>query len=194
MSDVEFDLDLINRVKNHLKWKCNSFKCDLQAAKALQGCDDASLNLKKGWFIAGGAIVSLLQGEEPNDYDMYFESNDWCTYYSDTVQNKKYDYLIANVGSYANMPVDGKLVTTNAITLNNNFQLITKLTGQPTDVTKSFDYEHCRAYYIPETHVLYMTKLTYNCIMQKRLVKHNVNPDASYSRESKFMNKGWKIA
>ena len=194
MSDVQFDLDLINKVKNHLKWKCNMFQCDLQSARALTGNDDAGLDLAKGWYISGGAIVSLLQGNLPNDYDVYFESDDWSHFYSDMVQRKSNDHLIADMNTYANLQVEGKVITANAITLNNKFQLITKVSGPPTEVIKSFDYEHCRAYYIPSTHVLYMTQSTYNCIMRKQLVKNNINPIAKYSRESKFLNKGWKVA
>lgn len=34
--------------------------------------------IKENAIITGGAIVSMLQGEEPNDYDIYFKTKDSC--------------------------------------------------------------------------------------------------------------------
>jgi hypothetical protein len=55
--------------------------------------DDIKNLIKDNAIITGGALVSLLNGEEPNDYDIYFKTHDSCKaiaqYYAD-IWNKSH--------------------------------------------------------------------------------------------------------
>lgn len=46
----------------------------------LKNIDDEEIKkvIKENAIITGGALVSLLQGEQPNDYDVYFKTHDSC--------------------------------------------------------------------------------------------------------------------
>lgn len=52
------------------------------------GDEEIKKVIKENAIITGGALVSLLQGEQPNDYDVYFKTHDSClavaNYYAKT--------------------------------------------------------------------------------------------------------------
>lgn len=57
--------------------------------KWLKSIDDECIVdiIKNNTIVTGGALVSLLNGEEPNDYDIYFKTQESCfavaQYYAD---------------------------------------------------------------------------------------------------------------
>lgn len=193
MSDVKFDVELINKVKFHLKYKYLSLMSDMLAEKSLI---DGEVNekvvdeLQSGTFISGGCIASLLLNEPVNDYDMYFTNETSMNFFKEWVTTKTNNKMVKDVnGNYDGFILKGKVITPNAITLSNKFQMITVLYGEPKTVTDTFDYEHCRAFYIPSDNKLFISPSTYNCIMNKKLVKRG--PERKYSREDKFIKRGW---
>lgn len=190
MSDVKFDVDLIGKVKKHLKWKYISMINDIRAEIALMGGDVEGLDLINGTFISGGSIVSLLLNEPVNDYDMYFTNETTMNFFTDWVTAKTNNKMVQDVNAnYDGFLLKGKVITPNAITLTNKFQMITVLCGEPKIVTDTFDYEHCRAFYVPAEDKLFISPNTYTCIMNKKLVKHG--PERKHSREDKFIKRGW---
>jgi hypothetical protein len=189
MTKFEFDVNKINQIKTYLKLKYESFCLDLKAESALSGKNLDHVDLKAGTFISGGAIVSLLLDEPVNDFDVYFTDNNSMKYFNSLVNNSVTNLVKEINAEYHGAKINGLMITSNAITLKNNFQLITKTCGEPKDVTSTFDYEHCRAYYIPAEDKLFISPLTYNCIMNRKLVIHN--KEALHNREQKFIDRGW---
>jgi hypothetical protein len=189
MTKFEFDVNKINRIKTYLRMKYESFCIDLKAEAALSNLSLEGIDLKSGTFISGGAIASLLLDESVNDFDVYFTDNNSMKYFNSLVNNSVTNLVKEINAEYHGAKINGLMITSNAITLKNNFQLITKTCGEPKDVTSTFDYEHCRAYYIPAEDKLFISPLTYNCIMNKKLVIHN--KEALHNREQKFIDRGW---
>lgn len=190
MKKYEFDVDKINLVKKYLKLKYESFCLDLMAESALSGSKLENVSLTSGTYIAGGAIASLLLNEPVNDFDVYFTDDNTCKYFNNLVNNSV-EGLVKDINeNYFGTLIKGKVITSNAITLKNNFQLITKLSGEPKHVTSTFDFEHCRAYYVPAEDKLFISPLTYNCIMNRKLMVHNKDT-YSTNRLNKFRDRGW---
>ncbi len=133
----------------------------------------------KNSFISGGAIVSLLENQKPNDYDIYFKDSETALavarYYverwnkhrhgdkSATVTQdeitKRIKVFVQSAGVTGNK--DGRnnqkdeskyrpvFLTDNAITLSDDIQLIVRFVGSPEEVHKNFDFVHCTNYFDP---------------------------------------------
>lgn len=145
-------------------------------------------------YIAGGAIVSLALGEEPQDYDVFCDDDKTADAFRDIWKNKDFPYkaeLLAN--------------TKNAVTFKLNtgevIQVVTRFTGPPSRVFESFDYEHCKCYYYQSywsgaLQIETPEILVYNreLIEQKTLVytgekdKYCLN---TLKRMHKFVSRGW---
>lgn len=146
-------------------------------------------------FISGGAIGSLLRGEEPNDYDMYFQMDPFVDV--KTFIELEKDNIMTTVEHYrnrgGNVLDDEKgtpLITENAITMKDKLQLIYKSYGTPDQIRKTFDYIHCMPYYSIGEDKLYISKEQYDLCIYKVL---KINNRSSYSkyREEKFKKRGW---
>ena len=144
--------------------------------------------------MSGGCIASLLQGEDPKDFDIWFTSK----LVADPIIN-----LYTNDGSYKNdvkdvdpkyrdsVGIDGKLITENAITLKDDLQLITKNYGTPDEIRKSFDFVHCMPYYIPSEDKLYISREQYDCCVN-RILRVNNKDSVIMSREMKFYERNYR--
>jgi hypothetical protein len=103
--------------ENGLLQKTIKAKLSLAHKKWINSIDDEKVQelAKKNSFISGGAIVSLLQDEEPNDYDIYFTDFDTtlavADYYKDR-WNKNHD---TKVGLRITHEDSGKLKTKNEL-------------------------------------------------------------------------------
>ncbi len=98
-------------------------------------------------YIAGGAIVSLVAGEPVQDYDLFVRTNAARdTFRAHYERNKAVEgnkYWV-------------KAFTENAVTIKVDnfdtvFQLVTRFTGTPDRVFTTFDFEHVKAYFVPDT-------------------------------------------
>jgi hypothetical protein len=195
------------------------------------------------YILTGGAIVSLLLGEEPNDYDIYFDNLDVCklvaehycnpTSYStvchyfpvsvNTISIKNRQPAVPGtlsiasiknpneddpfevdvppaIGSYygkkqKNTSGPGNLVnvSSNAISLDNGIQIITRICGGPSDIHSTFDFVHCVSYYTPETGLV-LNRFAMESILTKEL-KYLGSDYATHSifRLAKFIERGWSI-
>lgn len=141
----------------------------------------------KDAFIAGGAIVNLVLGETPNDYDYFVKTAE--------LNKKLKDHFNVN-------PITPhylvKAITENGITfelLTNeklvDIQIITRFIGPIERVFTSFDYEHCKAYFDLHTHNLYYKK---SIIMNKELIYTGKDgyPVNALKRLVRFVRRGWK--
>lgn len=149
----------------------------------------AGLKIKENVYVAGGAIVNLRTDTTVADYDFFIKSDE------------ARDYIVTLLGDYfdTHAPDDRacelRAHTQNGYTLNFDgtiIQLVTRFTGPPERVFKSFDFEHCKAFYDYAT-----GELVYNeeLIMSKKLVYTGEDnyPLNTMKRLVKFIRRGYDI-
>lgn len=150
---------------------------------------------EQDWFISGGVIGSLLRGEQPNDIDIYFRTLGTHNHVVDllTKSPEMKDKIQDIEEKYRDLRgKDGKCITENAITMKNGLQFITRHTGSPTEIRKSFDFVHCMPWYSVESNKIYISEEQYYCCVNKVLKKSN--PDNwTVEREQKFINAGYTL-
>jgi hypothetical protein len=168
-------------------------------------------------YITGGAIVSLLKNEEPNDYDIYFidkESAKAVTeYYLKVFENECSSISIEgteiqeneNGGIRLYIPHGGTLradketedfkpyfLSSNAVSLSNDIQLIHRFYGSPEKIHDSYDFVHCTCYYHPLHKKLDMPQKALESILTNELIYTGSKyPLASIIRTRKFLKRGW---
>ena len=148
----------------------------------------------KDMILTGGCFASLFHNEEPNDWDVYLRDIDTAQEFDSLVLfDKGLMELVKDVNpAYRTATkVSGKVITENAVSFKNGLQVITNndKTGR-----KSFDFIHCMPYFDMATQKLFISRLQYDCIKMKKLVK---NPDHAPSlnqiRIEKFISRGWNL-
>lgn len=147
-----------------------------------------------GWFVSGGCIGSLLRGEEPNDYDVYFITEAVADkvvglFKNDPSYQSMVKQLDEKYRDVVELP-DGKWITENATTLNNKIQLITKHYGAECTIRQTFDYVHCMPWYDPLHDTLHISREQYDLNMNKKLKVNNMMVVTQH-RQSKFEGRGW---
>jgi len=155
----------------------------------------ATLLLEKG-VVSGGASASLFWGEQPKDYDIYLDSDATVQQFNqllklphvlDKVEDVNEKYAIDTL-------VDGKLITSRAVTFQNKIQVITMST---IDQRRTFDYVHCMPYFQISNNTYYISRKQFDSITNKKLVfntdyvvRDKLN---QHARERKFLDRGWKL-
>ncbi len=82
----------------------------------------------------------------------------------------------------------------NAITLSNNFQLVIRFFGEPTEIHRNYDFIHCMHYYDYEKRDLYLNPRGVEAVLSKSLVyEGSLYPLASLFRIRKFLARGYRI-
>ena len=85
-------------------------------------------------------------------------------------------------------------LTTNAITLSDNIQLIIRFYGDSDKIHENFDFIHCRCYWEPNLNELILTKDALESILNKQLIYNGSKyPFCSIVRSRKFIKRGWDI-
>jgi len=161
-------------------------------------------------FIAGGAVRSLLEGTNINDYDIYFKSKQKAKefedlYYKGISNNLHHNELskIINknmtiIKPFTNM---NKLVmkfpkkyTHNAL-LNGKekIQFVIKISGTPKEIIDKFDFTNSMGYYDFSNDNLFISNKMQESITKKELIFNEkcLNPLMSLNRFTKFMNRGY---
>jgi hypothetical protein len=149
-------------------------------------------NFANDMYLTGGAIASIIQDERPKDWDFYckdIKTNDSLKHWLQTIGHDNIADVDEKYKEFQGQ--NGKMITANAITMDNDASFITMLVGKPKDVRKTFDYIHCLPYYDLSTDTLYISKLQYDCCKNKLLVVSNEKSVKIY-RESKFLERGYK--
>lgn len=92
-------------------------------------------------FVSGGAICSLINGEQPNDYDVYCKNELTAKSFSKFFSVQHNQHSVADVNEkYRDFEgTNGKVITENAVTLKSGLQIITGNYGTPKDVRSTFD-------------------------------------------------------
>ena len=149
---------------------------------------DTSISFDRA-YLAGGAIASLIQGEEPKDWDIYFDMLSEAEHCAkilkskDGVKDVAADYLVTPDNN-------GKMITANAITMQGNYSFIHSIAGKPSEIKKSFDYVHCMAHFSFQDDTLYISRSIYDAAKNKKLVINNPENIKTYRKE-KFLERGY---
>lgn len=147
------------------------------------------------WFVSGGCIASLLRGETPNDYDIYFATKETMDHMVALItQSPELKQHIADVDEkYRDvMGKDGKCITENAITMKNGLQFIVKHYGRDDDIRSTFDFVHCMPVYTFWDKRLRISEEQYDCCV-KKILKVNNKENVTDKRIAKFKALGYTI-
>lgn len=199
-------------------------------------CEKIKTLVLEDVIVAGGCITSLLSGETPNDYDVYFKNmttavkvteyyaaefaknnplaRDVDVVYRDTDLNfsTSLKFNILNVQcAYAMIKSDGYVkhdgtlseaqkrtyqpafISSNAVTLSNDVQLILRFSGEPEEILSNFDFQHTKQYWTKEEGVV-TNIASLEAIMSKELnYTGSKYPLCSVIRTRKFINRGWNV-
>lgn len=142
-------------------------------------------------FLSGGAIASLLQGDEPKDFDIYSHVS-----LDGLFKTKLIDVYLDDIADfddvYGESEVDGKIVTPNAITMKSGVQFILMLSGTPAQIKKTFDFVHCTPHFSFADNKLYISKKQYDACVNKKLIVNN-HTAVNNRRIEKFKQRGYKL-
>lgn len=181
-----FTADEISKIKNVKNTLVNSLNIRLS-----QFPDRLKSLLKDQSILTGGAFASVFWNLVPNDYDLYLSQPVDIDVLNELLKRDEVLAFVKDVNpSYsANILVNGKLVTTNAVTFNNDIQVITCLTAKHRE---HFDYVHCMPFLNIAEGKFYISKEQYSSVANKIL---KINPNAKRvdgHRTTKFIERGWK--
>ena len=248
------------RIREHLDKQYNDW---------LESITDLTVKslAKRSGVITGGAIVSLLSGQEVNDYDIYFTNNEAALavaeYYVKEFKKNNKDYtntmfayntkeyyhmaemnkdkFIANMyGTVESEGIDRqtqhkilkkkfnsydvnrigvfvrsdgfakesdkisddvkkkkyrpKYISSNAITLTDKVQIITRFIGTPDELHKNYDFVHCMCHWTSWNNEVVLPSRSLEAIINKELIYVGSKyPICSVVRTRKFINRGWHI-
>jgi hypothetical protein len=200
--------------------------------------------VRNSYIVTGGAIASMLRGELPNDYDVYFNSGKVAKKVAEHyVSSLKDSDLVSKIGVideenrvkimiksdgisskqsdfedyeyFEQMPpeamekyfethetnetdakrknYDVALITSNAISLHGNVQLIIRFVGNPEEIHKNYDFVHCTNWFMESTG-LHLNQNALESILSKELnYVGSLYPICSFFRIKKFIERGWTI-
>lgn len=228
-------------IKRHLKAKLKDWTKHI-------GNEEVKKIVEENTIITGGAMVSLLIGEPPHDYDVYFRTKEACVkvagYYIDKwnknhedkpvsleikengavkcfVQSKgiadeneenpdsiSYDFEstaqedeeIGVVSEKEKTEEDGKekyrprFITSNAITLSDKIQIVTRFYGEVADIHKNYDFVHCTCAWSSWDNEVFLPQKALECIINKELYYVGSKyPLCSIIRTRKYIERGYHI-
>lgn len=143
------------------------------------------------YVIAGGVISSLLRKEAYNDIDVFIlkQSDKNNRHLLDLLMNDKPGKWTVRFNDKKYFNKETKMTAFNHVT---KVQYILTEFQTRQALLKHFDYLHCTGSYVHGSwETLYLTKPTYDAIMNKHLIVNNP-ANVSSNRTLKFGNKGWR--
>jgi hypothetical protein len=85
-------------------------------------------------------------------------------------------------------------MTSNAITLSNKIQLVTRFYGTPEEIHSNYDFTHCTNYWLSGTNELVLRPEAMECLLAKELrYQGSKYPLCSIIRTRKFIRRGYSI-
>lgn len=150
-------------------------------------------SLKNNSILTGGSISSVMNGEKPNDYDLYLNQENDIRDFKQYIKifQEPYDFIEDIDEKYTQVEIEGKLVTANATTFKNGIQVITMSTA---DARNNFDFVHCMPWFRLSSGVLFISKKQYDAIKSKTLIKNeNYKLYLSQKRVEKYTSRGWRF-
>jgi len=86
------------------------------------------------------------------------------------------------------------LLTSNAITLSDDIQLVIRFYGDAEEIHNNYDFVHCTNYWKSKNNKLYLNQPALESILTKNLVyQGSLYPLCSLFRIRKFIQRGWTI-
>lgn len=186
-----------------------------ESADAFINCiaDESIQDLfRKFSFIAGGAIASLVLDEEPNDLDFYFKdtyaSYKVASYYIEKMNAEcecrieqsenglsiRVPHGVLRVEKQADEKYQPLVVTSNAISLSDKVQIVTRFADSADKIAENFDFLHTKGIYDYANDQLILHDDVIAAIQQKRLTYTGSEyPLASLIRSRKFLKREWSI-
>lgn len=205
--------------------------------------DDKELQklVHRDYIITGGAITSMLLGELPNDYDVYFKSIETALavakYYIKDIKASGYvskveahaieygvkimiksagiatseddvfsgyDYFEGTDGSNIESYLDRNsfkekkkytiaMVTSNAISLHGDIQLIMRFVGEPEEIHKNYDFLHVTNWFTEASGLVLNAQALESILAKELKYVGSLFPICSMFRIKKFLNRGWTI-
>ena len=174
----------------------------------------------KNTICAGGAIASMLMGEEVNDFDFYFTTKETAEavadYYVKLFQKKHAnrglniqtvvtdDRVMIKVRSTGVAETEPKVedksdfhprfLSTNAITLSDKVQLVIRFYGTPDEIIENYDFVHVTNYWTSKDRRTIVNLDALLALMNKDLrYIGSKYPLCSLFRMRKFIRRGWSI-
>lgn len=132
-------------------------------------------------FIAGGCITSMLQNEEPKDYDFFFENKADFAETILSLKEFKLEHETYNTKAAHTLKYKGV-----------KFQFISRRYGTPQKTMEEFDFFHTKAWYDINAHKLHISNFAYECAKKKLLIFNNIK-DTSLHRAGAFFRRGYKM-
>lgn len=164
-------------VKIHLMQKLLQLPQDLRSF-TIQNC-----------MLTGGCFASLSQNEKVNDFDLYLKDLSKMIELTKLLEQYKTE-VTSQESEYSEAFVDGKIITSRAITLGNKLQYIIMMDYQT--AKQNMDYVHCTVSYDIHQNVLWYSELQDYSIKNKKLIVNNPL-SISDKRSKKFQDRGWTI-
>lgn len=203
---------------------------------------DLQIEVRDALVVTGGCITSMLLGELPNDYDVYFSNIDTAKkvvdhYLSDydikneraslesIIENEGIRVVVKSAGIIGSASDDLKnyqyfeyqpherveqfmekydeykhgspysvsFITSNAISLFPNIQIITRFVGNPNEIHENYDFVHTTNYFtFKDGVVLNHAALEATLAKELKYVGSRF-PICSMFRLKKFLRRGWTI-
>ena len=212
--------------------------------KWIESIEDETLRplIKNNYIVTGGAITSMLLGDNPNDYDVYFSDMEVAKkvvnyYISKVTKSEKvshiearegknggvavyiksagiirsqeenfqdYDYFEMTNGDRIESYIDKEsfkekklytiaMISSNAISLHGDVQIITRFVGEPFEIHKNYDFVHTTNWYTENDSLVLNEKALESILARELKYVGSLYPICSMFRIKKFLNRGWTI-
>lgn len=197
----------IKTINRNLYTKMRSWLATITAEKLRE-------RVRNNIIVTGGSIPSMFLNEPINDYDIYIDDADVCVdlikYYMKKHLKSK-DRIIKREGEGGGVEIfissDGILklkpvgkkeyqliyVTSNAITLSDNVQIVTRFTGNPEEIHKNYDFIHATNYWTFKTGLVTNIRALESLLTKELRYQGSKFPLCSIIRTRKFVRRKWTI-
>lgn len=142
-------------------------------------------------FLSGGAIASLIQGEEPKDFDIY-STVSFKGAFESAIVSDYYDEIKDIDHNYGGATVSDKAVTPQAISMKSSAQFILLHSGTPAEIKATFDFVHCTPHFSFADSKLYISRQQYDACLNKKLIINNQS-EVKQRRIDKFAGRGYDV-
>lgn len=140
---------------------------------------ETCLGFKPSCYIAGGSIASIVLGEEPKDYDMWFESPEAFKDVDDSRWVTAFQTGKTKYATTCTLP-SGKIV-----------QFVQNRMGPPSQLVPQFDFRHTHSYYLQNGTLSYDRDfIERKCLEFKGRLDHPMN---TMERVLKFSKRGYYV-
>ena len=205
--------------------KASGIKAEIRIniEKWLKTIDDKDLvkQIRENVIVTGGCIASMLLGEEVNDYDVYFKNIETAAnvakYYTksfgkdvsiyceekENIKGEIENRVLIDIGTRGIIKVTPKKgskyglvnISSNALTLQNKIQLITRFYGSPSEIHNNYDFAHAKCYFDYSDDYLHLDSKAMECLLSRVLIyQGSLYPIASMFRMKKFLLRGWRVS